>query len=292
MQTLNALFTPTYRNVTSTLEIIDVVTGVRESIKTFDHLIEAPEWTLDSQQIYFNSLGSIYSLHLITGAVSRLDTGFASNCNNDHVISPCQQNIAISHNVHEDGLSRIYQLPLSGGVPVLLTPIGPSYLHSWSPDGKTLAYCAERNGRYDIYVIPSTGGVEKALTSDFGHNDGPEFSPCGRYIYFNSTHSGLMQIWRMDADGANLQQLTRGQANHWFPHISPDGKTLVCIAYSADDVAAHDHPANKHVQLMRMPTEGGEPEVFAELFGGQGTINVNAWAPDSRRLAFVSYALK
>lgn len=292
MDALNNQFKPAYRNVTSLLEIIDVITGSREVIKSFDYLIEAPEWTHDGERIVFNSLDRIYVLSLSTGEISELDTEFASNCNNDHVISPCQSQIAFSHNTHEDGLSRIYRMPFSGGIPTLITPLGPSYLHSWSVDGKALAYCAERNGDYDIYVISSAGGVEKQLTRQFGHNDGPEFSPCGRYIYFNSTQSGLMQIWRMQADGTEKQQITDGTGNYWFPHLSPDGNRLVCIVYDPHSVPAHDHPANKHVRLELMSADGEGAVLLAELFGGQGTINVNSWAPDSRRLAFVSYALK
>ena len=51
------------------------------------------------------------------------------------------------------------------------------------------------------------------------------------------------------------------------------------------------HPANKDVMLRLMPTAGGEIQVLAKLFGGQGTLNVPSWSPDSRSLAFVSYRL-
>lgn len=276
MDVLNNLFKPAYRNVTSFLEVIDVITGTREVVKSFDYLIEAPEWNHDGNRVVFNSLGRIYELNILTGDISDINTDFASNCNNDHVLSPCQSQIAFSHNTHEDGLSRIYTMSLSAGLPTLVTPVGPSYLHSWSIDGKTLAYCAERNGEYNIYVIPSGGGIEKQLTRQFGHNDGPEYSPCGRYIYFNSTCSGLMQIWRMRIDGSGKQQVTDGMGNHWFPHISPDGKMLACIVYDPHSVPPHEHPANKDVQLLLMPVDGGEAVLLAELFGGQGTINVNS----------------
>ena len=57
---------------------------------------------------------------------------------------------------------------------------------TWSPDGKWLSYCAERNGVYDVYKIPAEGGTEIQLTTAEGLDDGPEYSPDGKYIYFNS----------------------------------------------------------------------------------------------------------
>jgi Tol biopolymer transport system component len=170
--------------------------------------------------------------------------------------------------------------------------MAPSYLHGWSPDGRTLAYCGERNGQYDIYTIPVWGGRETRLTNTPGLDDGPEYSPEGRYIWFNSTRSGLMQLWRMEADGANPVQMTFEESNNWFGHVSPDGEKVAFISYKKGDVEPDKHPPNKNVQLRLMPSRGGDVTVIAELFGGQGTINVNSWSPDSRQIAFVSYRLK
>ena len=67
---------------------------------------------------------------------------------------------------------------------------------------------------------------------------------------------------------------------------------MVYIAYAKGDVEPGDHPANKNVELRLVPAEGGASKTIVKLFGGQGTINVNSWAPDSHRFAFVSYRLK
>ncbi|MBR4397699.1 MAG: oxidoreductase, partial [Fibrobacter sp.] len=84
--------------------------------------------------------------------------------------------------------------------------------------------------------------------------------------------------------------------NTWFPHISPDRKKVVMIAYHESDVRPGDHVPNKNVEirLMTGSDAGGwsKPRTIIRLFGGQGTINVNSWAPDSRRFAFVSYGLE
>lgn len=280
------------RDTFSVLETIDVFTGVRTSLKEFDHVIEAPNWKQDGKYLVYNSKGHMYTYELATGDISEIDTGFAVDCNNDHMLSPDNMQLAVSHATEEDATSRIYILPFAGGNPVLVTEKGPSYLHGWSPDGKRLAYCAARDGQYDIYTISVNGGAETQLTDLPGLDDGPEYAPDGASIWFNSTRTGLMQIWRMDVDGSNPVQVIEEDANCWFPHVSPDGKWVVYITYDKNDVPPGSHPPNKHVELRLMPAEGGESKTIATLFGGQGTINVNSWSPDNRTIAFVSYRLK
>jgi Tol biopolymer transport system component len=177
-------------------------------------------------------------------------------------------------------------------MPVVVTEQGPSYLHGWSPDGQRLAYCAERDGQYDIYTISVHGGPETQLTDVPGLDDGPEYAPDGHHIWFNSTRTGLMQIWRMDVDGANPVLMVHEAAICWFPHVSPAGQWVVYLAYRKDDVLPGDHPANKQVELRLVPAAGGASKPIVQLFGGQGTMNVNSWAPDNRTIAFVSYRLK
>jgi Tol biopolymer transport system component len=281
------------RGTYSILEIMNVETGKRKALKKFDKTVEAPNWTKDGKALIYNSGGKLYRYDLGSEAISEIYTGTMIRCNNDHVLSPDGRYIAISHNTAEDNQSRIYTLPISGGDPVLVTPIAPSYLHGWSPDGKTLAYCAERNGQFDIYTIPSVGGIEKQMTKTPHLDDGPEYSTDSRHIWFNSTRTGLMQIWRMDSDGQNQTQMTFDEnSNSWFGHISPDGTKVVYISYWKGDVEPDKHPPNKNVQLRLMAASGGNYKVLADFFGGQGTINVNSWSPNSREIAFVSYCLK
>ncbi|NLG95812.1 MAG: TolB family protein [Chloroflexi bacterium] len=280
------------RDTYSILETVDVFTEARTVLKEFDYVIEAPNWTKDGRFLVYNSRGRIYTYELSSGEIRELESGFAIDCNNDHVLSPDNRYIAVSHFTYEDAISRIYILPIEGGTPRLVTEKGPSYLHGWSPDGQYLAYCAERGGQYDIYTIPAAGGPETQLTNLPGLDDGPEYSPDGRHIWFNSTRSGLMQIWRMEADGSNPTRMVKEEANCWFPHVSPDGNHVVYITYDKDDVAPGDHPANKNVEIRLVPASGGPSRTVARLFGGQGTMNVNSWSPDNRTIAFVSYRLK
>lgn len=270
----------------STLEIVPVGSKDRQAIYHSNNHFEAPNWSLDGSHFVFNSQGSLFRLPVKGGTAERIDTGFARRCNNDHGFSPDGNQIVISDHSQAGGKSLIYILPATGGTPRLITPTGPSYWHGWSPDGKTLAYCAERGGNFDVYTIPTAGGEERRLTTADGLDDGPEYSPDGRKIYFNSDRTGCMQIWRMNPDGSAQEQLTNDEFNNWFPHPSPDGRWLVFLSYEKD---VKDHPANKDVWLRLMPVAGGPIQELATLFGGQGTINVPSWSPDSRNVAFVSY---
>jgi Tol biopolymer transport system component len=284
----------TQQKITAILEIMDVTTGKRTVVREFPFSIEAPNWTPDGKWLVYNSGGKLYKIAPTSpGEPQQINTDFAVRCNNDHVISADGKHIAISNSPVEGGGSRIYTLPFSGGIPRLITPVGPSYLHGISPDKKFLAYCAERKGNFDIYIIPFEGGAEQRLTTAEDLDDGPEYSPDGKHIWFNSVRSGLMQVWKMKADGSEQTQMTFDETrNSWFPHISPDGKQVVFITYNKGDLKPNEHLGNKNVELRIMPASGGEPKTLAKLFGGQGTINVNSWAPDSKRFAFVSYRLE
>jgi TolB protein len=272
----------------SRLELLDVASGHRQIIYSVDRVIEAPNWTRDGKALIYNSDGRLYRFDLETRTPSPIDTDDVVRNNNDHVLSFDGSMLAISsHNKH-DNLSLIYTVSVQGGKPKLVTDKGPSYLHGWSPDGKSLVYCAERNGDYDVYRISVDGGQETQLTTAIGLDDGPEYTPDGKYIYFNSVRSGRMQIWRMKPDGSDQEPMTDDEYNNWFPHISPDGKWVVLISYLVGEVEPGDHPAAKRVYLRLMPLDGGTPKVLAYLYGGQGTINVPSWSPDGSQLAFVS----
>ncbi|AOW19628.1 TolB family protein [Urechidicola croceus] len=278
------------KTVESTLETIPISSFDRRVVFHTRNHIEAPNWTPDGKTLIYNSNGLLYKIPAEGGIPELIPTDFAKKINNDHGISPDGKTIVISDGT-ETGSSTIYTLPIEGGTPKKVTTLTPSYWHGWSPDGETLAYCASRNGNYDIYTIPVGGGKETRLTTAEGLDDGPDYSPDGKYIYFNSERTGTMQIWRMKVDGSNEEQITTDDLNDWFAHPSPDGKYIAYITFEKD-VPAGLHPPNKDVMLRLMNLETKEIRVMAKLFGGQGTINVPSWSPDSSRLAFVSYRLK
>ncbi len=279
---------PNQMTLASNLEILNVATGSREIIYTAPNSIQAPNWTSDGKTLIYNGGGLIYTFDLVKREQQVLNTGDIKNNNNDHVISFNNKLLGLSSGVKELGGSIIYTVPLKGGTPKQITPKGPSYLHGWSPNGKDLVFCGSRDGKYDIYKVPSKGGNEIRLTDAEGLDDGPEYSPDGKYIYFNSNRTGTMQIWRMKPNGKNQEAVTTGEFHDWFAHISPDGKWIAFISFLKEEVPAGSHPPYKHVYLRLMPVSGGQPKVIAYLYGGQGSINTPSWSPDSKKIAFVS----
>ena len=278
-----------YRNyLGSAIEILDLEDQNSRIIYQIPNSLQAPNWTQDGKSLIYNREGTLYNFNLATGTPTAINTGAANKNNNDHVISFDGRMLAVSSGNGEHGASVGFTVPIGGGEAKQITPTGPSYMHGWSPDGKYIVFCGDRNNEYDVYRIPSGGGPEERLTNTPGLDDGPEYSPDGKYIYFNSVRTGLMQVWRMKADGSEQTQITNDDFNNWFPHVSPDGKWIVYITFLKDEVSPGDHPFYKHVYLRVMPASGGPSKVVAYLYGGQGTINTPSWAPDSKHLAFVS----
>ena len=223
---------PYQEYIGSNLEILDVDSGYRRIVHTASDSFQAPNWTPDGQALIYNRNGRLYRFDLDSESAVVIDTGFADQNNNDHVLSFDGERLGISHHpAEQEYQSIVYTLPVKGGTPRQVTPTGPSYLHGWSPDGVYLIYTAERDGDFDIYRIPAAGGDEVRLTRSPGLDDGSEYSPDGRFIYFNSVRSGSMELWRMQPDGGEPEQLTDDGLNNWFPHVSPDGRWLAFLSY-------------------------------------------------------------
>ncbi len=281
----------------SVLETINVASTDRRVAYLAATHFEAPNWSRDGSFLLVNqsenNTGRILHLDWHQPTLSATDPSPVNSApqlhlNNDHGLSPDGTQLAVSDNSAPDHNSRVYVLPVTGGTPREITPTGPSYWHGWSPDGKTLAFVGQRSGEFDIYTVPVTGGPQTRLTTAIGLDDGPEFSPDGQTIFFCSVRSGHMQLWRMHPDGSDQQQLLNSETDDWFPHVSPNGKLIAFVAFPKN---TEGHPPNKDVELRILDLSTSKVRTIARLFGGQGTLNVPSWAPDSSRLAFVSYEL-
>lgn len=278
------------------LEIIDISSLKRKVVYESQDRFEAPNFLPDGKTLIYNSGGFIYKLPVAGGSPEKLNTGDVQRNNNDHVVSHNGKLLGISsfRRGMFAGGSTIYVLPIEGGQPKLVTHKTPSYLHGWAANNKEVYYVARRDttagGLYHIFKANIDTGAETQLTfSTFGRVDGPEGTPDGKWIYYNGSETGTMQLYRMKPDGSGKEQLTFGNKNLWFPHLSPDGRWICYIAYE-DDIDPTDHPGCQKVSLQIMPANGGFPQTIAYLYGGQGTINTPSWSPDSKQVAFVSYS--
>jgi TolB protein len=278
----------------SELVVIDADGGNRQVIYEVAELIEAPNWTPDGKWLIFNADGRLFRISPDgRDGPHRIDTAPVEDANNDHCLSPDGKLIYISSRDR-----HIYVVPIEGGAPKRVTPDQPPerqyqyYLHGVSPDGATLAYVgyARGPGVTQVCTLPAAGGPITELTDGGCKVDGPEYSPDGAWIYFNSEAAakrpGHMQIFRIRPDGSGQEQLTDDERVNWFPHVSPDGSMVAYLSYPEGTLG---HPADKDVLIRIMAPDGGDERQIDAFFGGQGTINVNSWSPDSRRLAYVAY---
>jgi hypothetical protein len=250
---------------------------------------EAPNWSRDGKSLIFDGDGKIMTVAADGGTPQPLPIGDATRCNGSHGLSSDGTLLAITCATPGKPESRVYIVPIAGGEPRLVTEHPNSYFHSWSPDGKTILFSRPDHGSLNIFAISAEGGEEHALTTGTGTSDDPDYSPDGRYIYFNSDRAGgPMQIWRMHPDGSSPEQVTHDDQVNWTPHPSPDGRSVVFISYQKGTTG---HPANQPVALRILNLEDGQIHVLTHLTGGSGTMNVNSWAPDGHQLAFVSYQM-
>ena len=280
-----------YRDyIGSHLEVMDIATGHRTILHSAPNSLQAPNWTPDNKYLIYAEEGLLKRYDISNGSISILNTGFAKDNNNDHVLSFDGKMIGISNHMGTKRTSTVFVLPVGGSdAPVQITSdtIGHSYLHGFSPDGKKVIYTAQRKSDWDIWSADIATKKETRLTDGITLDDGPEYSPDGKYIYFNSVRTGTMKLWRMKPDGSQQEQITFDEYNDWFPHFSPDGKWIVYISFPKD-IDPTTHPFYKKTYLRLMPAAGGVARTIGYVYGGQGTINVPSWSPDSKRIAFIS----
>lgn len=289
------------QHLRSRVFIFDLRDGSSRLVYTADSIWEAPNWSPDGKYLLLNSNGAIYKFILQQDGTSepqKISIPAKYDCNNDKGISPDGTKLAFSATLAPSEDSQIFLANADGSDIQRMTLDAPSYFHGWSPDGKTLAFVAQRNGsdQFDIYSMPASNGPEKRLTSNIQHDDGPDYSPDGTWIYFNSNRSGKESIWRLPAGGAGpgdkrAEMVVNDGLEDWFPHISPDGGKMMYIGYPAG-TATHD-PRTVHITLKLVAIDHGkvatEQKTLVNAVGGQGSMNVNSWSPDSSRFAYVVY---
>ena len=274
----------------STLQTIAIDNNARMAmvVLTERSRIEAPNWSRDGKSLVFTRDGRLWSIPAEGGQPTAIDIGSASDCTGSHGLSPDGKWLAMTCTSSGHPGRRVYIIPSVGGTPRTVTENPDSYFHSWSPDGKTIAFTRPSHGSGNIYSISVDGGLETALTTGTGISDDPDYSSDGKFIYFNSDRSGAMEIWRMHADGSQPEQVTSDGLNNWTPHPSPDGKSILILSYGK---GVTGHPANKDVTLRILSAGDGKMRDLVHIVGGAGSDNVPNWSPDGAHFAFVGYQM-
>ena len=286
---------PAYR---SRVVVHDLKTNAGRVVHEAEGIWEAPNWSRDGRFLLVNSGGRLYRVTLDGSQPELLALDASLRANNDHDFSPDGTRLAISASSPASRQSQIFVSNADGSSHRLVVSAAPSYFHGWSPDGRHLAFVANRDGKqFDLYRVPADGGDEQQLTSDPAADDGPDYSPDGKWIYFNSNRGGGWNIWRMPVDGAGpddrlAERVTDDALEDWFPHPSPDGKLLLFLSFPAGTTGHNDRAVRVQLRTVPLTADGArtvKPRTIAEVTGGQGTINVNSWSPDSMRFAYVTY---
>ena len=280
------------------LHVFDVAARSATVIADFDEvLFEAPNWGTDGTTLYLNGQGGLWAFSLDAPlGPRRIEYERLPAINNDHVLDPRDDAIFMSAS---DG--HIYHGALDGSSIRKVTDDDEvmHFLHGVSPDGMTLGFVRmdKSGGPGRLALIPSAGGRVTVVDTGTGHLDGPEWSPDGEWIYFNTErwaskrgHSQLARVPSENPSAANMERLISTSTVDWFPHLAPNERLAVYLQYPAGTVG---HPEDREVELVLVDTaDWASPLARVPVFGGQGTVNVNSWSPDSRRFAFVSYPLE
>jgi TolB protein len=277
--------------------VVDADTGAQRLVHSSKKLrLESPSWTPDSEWLVVNAGGRLFRVPAAGGDPAVIDLGDVPEIKDAHVLSPDGSMVYVSA---EDGHIYAVPLPGDGSARRVTNECSPRFrhrVHGISPDGATLSYVGaktKKDGRVitDVFTIPSAGGEDTRITDDACPDDGAEFSPDGKWIYFNSerasTKPGHAQLFRIAVDGVVLDLLTDDKRVNWFPHPSPDGERLAYVSFPKGTVG---HPADVDV-IIRILELGRTKRDLVPVFGGQGTMNSPSWSPDGKQLAFVAYPI-
>lgn len=275
----------------STLQTLSISDQFRRAmmIRTVAGFMQSPNWAPDRKSVYVHEDGRLRKISYLTpdagGPPEDVAVGKLVGCSGNFGLSPDGKYLAVSCAETKGGRHDVYVLPAAGGDnPRKLTNGATgSFFHAWAPDSQTIAFTRGSAGKADIFTVPLAGGAEARLTSDTV-NDGPDYTPDGKFIYFDSLRSGSSQIWRMKSDGTGAEQITDDGRFSSSPHVSPDGKSVAFLSQPAGS----DQQGITAATLNVMSLGDGLIRPIVDFQGNRGSFSMYGWG-DATHLAFVSY---
>ena len=199
---------------------------------------------------------------------------------------------------HRDGNPEVYVMDIDGHNPRNLTNNpGKDWSPSWSPDGKRIAFRSHRDGHflnnvipaYEIYVMDVDGGNQLNLTNNPNDDSYPSWSPDGKRIAFASYRDKKVknfiptyELYVMNADGSNPQNLTNDLNDDKYPSWSPDGKRII---FSSERDGHFRGEAGITSELYVMAADGGNQQ---RLTNNRRNDWDPSWSPDGEWIVFVS----
>ena len=251
--------------------------------------IEAPNWLRDGSPLIYNSGGRIFRVPAPAGHPQAIDTGFATRCNNDHGVSPDGTCWRSATSRRDAGSRLIYTLPITGGTPGSSLRRAHRTGTAGRPTARRWLFAASAAASLTSTRFPSRAAKRQRLTTAPGLDDGPEYSPDGRFDLLQ------LRAHRHDANLADENRRQRSRAGHRrrIQQLVPASFTRRPVGWCFCRTRKMS-PAtreNKDVTLRMMTLATKKIDVLGRFFGGQGTINVPCWSPDGRKIAFVTYQL-
>ena len=169
--------------------------------------------------------------------------------------------------------------PGEGDLHQLTDAPGRDICPAYSPDGKDIAFCSDRTGAFEIWVMDANGKHERQVTALGNSSTFPDFSPDGRMLAFSSAPAGgRTDLWMVPTDGAAPIQVTdTPDVFEENPAWSPDGTTILFVRIAGDfsggQLWTRDVATGQETQLTFDPTfKDQTPD----------------WSPDGTRIAYAA----